>query len=59
MVVVDRANVPPAFLKVNWESPAVPSDRASWGAVDEERVRGNMREVVVPMETICPVGEMM
>ena len=54
--MVDRANVPPAFLKVNWESPAVLSEKESCGAVDEPRVKLNSLAEVVPIATIPPVG---
>ena len=54
--MVAIAKVLPAVRKVNCEFPAMASPRDSCGTVDEARVRGKMREVVVPIEITCWVG---
>ena len=45
---VARYRRPPAFLNVQWLEEAEPSERASWGALEEASWR-RKRGVVVPM----------
>ena len=46
-VVVGKKRLPPAFLMVQWDEVREPSERESWGSVDEASCNSHLG-VVVP-----------